>query len=178
MVDLDELENSKSGSSSSDENKQSGPTKSESTSNSSSGASVDADTFNIGEENLSEPGDEVPGLSKEWADEHGELDYDKGADKDLKTYMKLQKQEVQELHESIEEILPEHLENIDEFTLFFHSLFINFGVNRAGIMDILQNRYGKSEREAVKLTNKICKSAGEDELINHLLNELAKAGVE
>lgn len=178
MVDLDKLDDDKNR----DSDKKSGSTDSGGNSSNSGGGSggsaVSDDTFSIDKDDMSEPLDSPPDISERWADEHGQVNYDAGSSGNLQQYMKKQKNETQELHDNMKEMLPQHFGNIDEFSIYFHAFFINFGVNRAGIMDILQGRFGKSEAEAVKLTDKICKSAGEDEMINHLLREFSKAGVE
>jgi hypothetical protein len=165
MVDLDKL---KGGSDDSKEEKETSTTTTEKDT-----SSGDAEPFTMDE--VSEPGSmEMSDTSKRWADEHGSLAYDDGTGSGIKRYMKKQIEECEELHENIEEMAGEHTEGVEEFTLYFHTLMLNLSRNRIGIMKTIKDEFGKSDDEALKLTNKICEKAGEQEMVENVLNLMVK----
>lgn len=124
---------------------------------------------------VSEPGSmEMSDTSKRWADEHGNLAYDEGSGGGIKSYMKKQISECEELYDNIEEMASDHTEGVEEFTLYFHTLMLNLSRNRIGIMKTIKDEFGKSEDEALKLTDKICEQAGEQEMVTNVLNTMVK----
>lgn len=169
MVDIDDLDKQKKGASSSS----SGDT-STSTSSSSSSSS-DGETFSMGDDEMIDPSEkQVATASKTWASDNGELNTDAHSGEGFKQYMNRQVKEVEELHENIHEMAMNNKDNFDEFTLFMHALFLNFARNRVGIMDTIQDNYGKSRKEAFQLTNKICEQAGEGKLMEKMVKDMTK----
>lgn len=180
MVDIDELDKAKggggkSGSSGSSGSSSGGGSSGGSGSGSSKSSGGSSGTFSMDEGEMVDPSDKtVSDISKQWASDKGELNFDVNAGENLQQYMKRQAREVQELHENINEMAMNNKENFDEFTLFMHALFLNFGRNRVGIMDAIQDNFGKSKKEAFKLTNKICQQAGEPEFMEQMVQDITK----
>lgn len=180
MVDLDELDNAKSGGGSSTGGKKQsssspggGGGSGQSSSSSSSGGS--GETFSMDKDEMVDPSDKnVSDISKQWASDKGELNTDVNSGEGLKAYMNRQVKEVEELHENINEMAMNNKDNFDEFTLFMHALFLNFGRNRVGIMDTIQDDFGKSKRESFELTNKICQRAGEPEFMEQMVQDITE----
>ena len=180
MVDIDELDKQKDSSESSSSSRGSssksssgGSSSTKSTSSTSSGSS--SGTFSMDEdEMMSADGKSVSDISKEWASDEGEMNYDAHNGEGLKAYMNRQVKEVEELHENVHTMAMNNKENFDEFTLFMHALFMNFGRNRVGIMDTIQEQFGKSRQEAFQLTNKICERAGEKEFMEKMVRDITK----
>ena len=179
MVDIDELDKQKgssgnSSSSGSSKSKSSSSSSSSSSSGSSSSGSSSG-TFSMGEdEMMGADGKEVSDVSKEWASDKSEMNFDAHNGEGLKQYMNRQVREVEELHENIHEMAMNNKDNFDEFTLFMHALFMNFGRNRVGIMDTIESEFGKSRREAFQLTNKICEQAGEQEFMEKMVRDITE----
>lgn len=180
MVDIDDLEKQKkggssSGSSSSGSSSGGSSTSRSSSSSSTSSSSGSTDTFSTDEEELVDPDDkEVSDISKQWASDKGEMNFDANSGEGLKDYMNRQVKEVEELHDNIHEMAMNNKDNFDEFTLFMHALFLNFGRNRVGIMETIEDNFGKSRQEAFELTNKICQQAGEQEFMENLVQDITR----
>lgn len=174
MVDIDDLREesgnsgSKSGSSSS-----SGSGKAKDSGSGDVGS--EGGTYSLDDEDILEPGDKTMSrTSKEWADEHGNLNYDSRGGEDIKDYMKRQVKEVEELHENIREMANKNNENFEQFTLYMHTMLLNFAQNRVGIMETIKEQYGKTDREAIELTNKICEKAGEGEFVENMVRDITE----
>lgn len=180
MVDIDELDKQKDSSSSSSGNsssssksQSSGGTSTQSSGSTSSGSS--SGTFSMDQDEMMDPdGKKVSDISKSWAGDKGEMNHDAHNGEGLKAYMNRQVKEVEELHDNIHEMAMNNKENFDEFTLFMHALFLNFGRNRVGIMETIQDNFGKSQKEAFELTNKICARAGEQEFMEELVRDMTR----
>ena len=181
MVDIDDLRDSKGSSSSSSKSGSSGSSESGNSGGSSQSSSSEdgigeaSGTFSVDEDDMVDPSDKVVSdTSKNWADDKGDMNYDAQASENFQQYANRQVKEVEELHENIHEMATNHMENFDEFTLYFHALFLNFAQNRVGIAETIQNQFGKSEAEAMKLTKKICDRAGEKEFMVEMLDEITE----
>lgn len=184
MVDVEDLRNRKN-KSSKDESSSSGSSSSKSKSSSSSsnssqsssggGIGTDQGTFSLDDEDLVDPeGKTVSKTSKQWANDGGELNYDAKTGEGFDAYVNRQVGEVEELHENMREMAGKHMDNFDEFTLYFHALFLNFAQNRVGIAETIQKQFGKSKKESVKLADKICQKAGEKEFMNEMVNDMTE----
>lgn len=184
MVDIDDLRDQKEGS---DKSKSSSSSSSSQSSSSSSNASqssssssggdfgAESGTFSLDEEDQVDPSDKVVSkTSKQWADDGGELNFDAKAGEGFKDYADRQVKEVEELHENMRNMAKKHMDNFDEFTLYFHALFLNFAQNRVGIAETIENQFGKDREEAVQLADKICQRAGEKEFMNEMVNDITK----
>jgi hypothetical protein len=184
MVDIDDLRNQKdesdSGSGSSSESsssKSSSSSNASSSSSSSSGGGIgeETGTFSLDEDDQVDPsGKTVSKTSKQWANDGAEFNFDAEAGEGLQQYANRQVKEVEELHENMREMAQKHMDNFDEFTLYFHALYLNFAQNRVGIAETIQNQFGKSKKESVKMANKICQRAGEKEMMNEMVNDMTE----
>lgn len=184
MVDLDDLRDQKDSSSdSSSGSSSSGSTSSGSSSGGSSGSSsgssggvgADSGTYSLDEDDMVDPsGKTVSKTSKQWANDGAEFNFDAEAGEKLQDYANRQVKEVEELHENMRDMAGKHMENFDEFTLYFHALFLNFAQNRVGIAETIENQFGKSKHEAVKMADKICQRAGEKEFMNEMVNDMTE----
>lgn len=180
MVDIDDLDKQKNkkegGSSSSSSSKSSGGGSSKSSGGSgSTSAGSSSGTFSMDDDEVVDTeGKSVSDVSKEWASGKSEMNYGSHEGEGINDYIKRQVKEVEELHENIHEMAMNNKENFDEFTLFMHALFLNFGRNRVGIMDTIQNNFGKSREEAFQLTNKICERADEKEFMSRMVRDMTK----
>lgn len=177
MVDLDDTytsEEEDSTSSSSSGGRSS--TSSESDSSSSGSAQpirseVDVDN-RVKKANLSQ-------TSKEWADKYGDLSHTKGASGSLKSYIQKQEKETRDFYKNMAEMGKEIAdEGAQKFTLAHHAMILNMAHNRAGIKEILEDEFGKSQKEAIQITNRICKNAGEYKAFVEIMNKVAKDGLE
>lgn len=180
MVDLGELDKMRDKGSSKGKKKDKGESKNsnsqqtQSTSGSGgSGGSGGVHSLDDGDM-VSPDGKHVSGVSKEWASDKGELNTDAHSGEGLKSYMNRQVKEVEELHGNIEEMARNNNENFDEFTLYMHAMFLNFGQNRVGIMEEIQSQFGKSKSEAYELTNRICQQAGEKEFMEQIVRDITE----
>lgn len=184
MVDIDDLKNQKEKSSGSGSSKDSGSDGSVSDSTNSSGSSSGSSsgdfgnqsgTFSLDEEDQVDPsGKTVSKTSKQWANDGADFNFDAEAGEDIKSYANRQVKEVEELHENMREMANKHMDNFDEFTLYFHALYLNFAQNRVGIAETIENQFGKSSKEAVQMADKICQRAGEKEMMNEMVNDMTK----
>jgi len=184
MVDIEELRGSKkkkdsssssSSSGSSSKSKSSGSDTSSSSEDSGDGIGAETGTYSLDEEDMVDPsGKTVSKTSKQWANDGAEFGFDADASESLKQYANRQVQEVEELHENMEEMAQKHMDNFDEFTLYFHALYLNFAQNRVGIAETIQNQFGKSKKESVQMADKICERAGEKEFMNTMVSDMTE----
>lgn len=180
MVDIDDLDKEKSKSKGSSSSGSSGGGSGGGGSSTSKSGGTTTSTgptepFSVDEEEMMDAeGKSVSHVSKEWASDKGEMNYDAHNGESLKDYMKRQVKEVEELHDNIHDMAMDNKENFDEFTLFMHALFMNFGRNRVGIMETIQENFGKTEQEAYELTNKICDKAGEQEFMEQMVRDMTR----
>lgn len=117
--------------------------------------------------------------SKEWADKYGELNFDKGSSKGLKNYIKAQEKEAKEFYKNMAEMGVEIAsDGAQKFTLAHHAMILNMAHNRAGMKEILEDEFGKSEKEAMKIVNEICRNAGEYRAFREVMNKIATDGLE
>ena len=184
MVDLDKLKDQKDSSSSKSEgSSSSGSSSSGSSNNGSSNSSSSSGgdfgdsqgTFSLDKDDQVDPsGKTVSKTSKQWANDGADFNFDAEAGEDINAYANRQVKEVEELHENMREMANKHMDNFDEFTLYFHALYLNFAQNRVGIAETIQNQFGKSKAESVKMANKICQRAGEKEMMNEMVNDMTK----
>lgn len=180
MVDIDKLKEKKDGSgggnkkSSKSSNSDSSPS-TVNTADSKGGGSTSGsgEPYSMDTDEMVDASDkEVGKVAKEWANEGGDLNYDSGTGGGFSQYASKQTQEIQELHENVYEMSSNNMENFDEFTLYFHALFLNLSRNRVKVAETIQNEFGMSKRESIEKTNKICNKAGEKEMIEKLLREM------
>jgi hypothetical protein len=68
----------------------------------------------------------------------------------------------------------DNMGDFNEFTLYFHALFINLARNRVGVAEALQENFNMGKKESVEKAEEISKKAGENEMINKLLNEMTE----
>lgn len=171
MVDVDKLNNEKSKSSGSKKKKKS---KSKSSSSKTQQTS-DADPYSQDPDGMIDPeGKEVGRVAQEWADEGADLNHHAGTSGSLGQYEQKQIKEVKELHDNIYEMSTDNMGDFNEFTLYFHALFINLARNRVGVAEALQEHFGMGKKESVNKAEEISKKAGENEMINKLLNEMTE----
>lgn len=176
MVDIDDLKNAKDGGSKK-KNKSSGSSSSSSSSSSGDDPDVGAKegTFTLGDDEVLDPSDTTMSQqSKDWAEEHGDLNYEKQGSESLQQFMKRQKEEVEELHANIRKRARQNDESFEQFTLIMHTLLLNFAQNRVGIAKTIENQFGKSEDEALRLTNKICQKAGEEQFVENMIQDVTE----
>lgn len=176
MVDIDDLKDAKK---SGGKKKKKKKKSSSSSSSSKSGDDPDVGskdgTFELGDDEILDPSDtSMSQQSKDWAEEHGELNYDRQGSESLQQFMKRQKAEVEELHENIRKRAKQNNESFEQFTLIMHTLLLNFAQNRVGIAKTIENQFGKSESEALRLTNKICQKAGEEKFMENMVQDITK----
>ena len=185
MVDIYDLRDGKekSSSKSSSSSSSSGSSGSSSSSSSSGGSSESSSggigsetgTYSLDDEDMVDPsGKTVSKTSKQWAEDGGEFGFEAEAGEGLKQYANRQVKEVEELHNNMEEMAKKHMDNFDEFTLYFHALYLNFAQNRVGIAESIQNQFGKSKAESVQMANKICDRAGEKEFMNRMVSDMTE----
>ena len=173
MVDLDKIRGGDDSGDDSGGGSGSGNTTEKETS--SKPSSVDKDTEPYSIDSPSEPGEmQMSDTSKEWANEHGELAFDVKGGESLQEYVSRQIDETSELYDNIQDMASKHMGAQEEFTLYFHTLMLNLSNNRLGIMGKLRNEFGKSEKDALKLTRKICNEAGERKMVDKILNAMVK----
>ncbi len=152
MVDLDDSYTSDDDSSSSSNDT--------STSNSSGGSSGGSSESGSAEPVKSEVDiddrvrkSDLSQTSKEWADEYGDRSYKEGASGGLQTYIQRQKDEMEEFYQNMAEMGKDIAsDGAQKFTLAHHAMILNMAHNRAGIKEILEEEFGKSEDEAINLT--------------------------
>jgi len=133
----------------------------------------DVDTYRPSDEEMLDKDEmELSDASRNLA-EGGELNYDKGKGSTLEGYVKKQINECDEFYDDIEEHIKD-VDNYEEFAVFAHALFMNLGINRVGIMKVIQDDFGKSEKKALKLTDKICDKAGEKDMVVNVLRYMTK----
>ncbi len=184
MVDLDKLKDEKNSSSSSSSSSSKSSSKSKSSSsNGQSKSSSDSEasfgeeqgTFSLDEDDQVDPsGKTVSKTSKQWANDGADFNYDAEAGEGFDAYAERQVKEVEELHENMREMANKHMDNFDEFTLYFHALFLNFAQNRVGIAETIENQFGVDRKKAVKMADEICQKAGEKEMMNGLVNDMTE----
>lgn len=175
MVDIDDLQKETGKSKSSSKSSSSKSGSSSGGSGESPKAGSESGAFSLDGDDVVEPGDNTMArTSKEWADDHGELNYGKKGSESLQGYMNRQVKEVGELHDNIREMARNNNENFERFTLFMHAMLLNFSQNRVGIMETIRNQFGKDKREALELTNKICMKAGEDEFMEKMVRDMTE----
>lgn len=172
MVDIDDLRDDSGSSSSKSKSSKSGDS---SSSSGSDGIGEESGTYTLDDDDMVDPSDKVVGkTSKKWAEDKGELNDDARPGESFSDYANRQVKEVEELHENIREMANKNMDNFDEFTLYFHALFLNFAQNRVGIMETIENQFGKDREEAKKLTYKICEDAGETEFMKQMLDDITE----
>jgi len=171
MVDIDELDNQKSKSSGSKKKKKSKSKSSSSKSQQSTGG----DPYSQDPDGMIDPeGKEVGRVAQDWADEGADLNHHSGTSGTLGEYEQRQIKEVKELHNNIYEMSTDNMSDFNEFTIYFHALFINLARNRVGVAEALQDNFNMSKKESVQKAGEISKKAGEDEMISKLINEMTE----
>lgn len=168
MVDI----NKKKGSGSSSSSSSSSSSKSGGSSSSSSSSS-DTEPFEMGDDAIPNAEEaQISDTSERWAGDHSDLNYDAGAGGSQDKYIQRQIKECEEFYENFYQRATDHLQDINQFTLYFHAMTLAMARNRLGIKRILEDRFGKTEEEAVKMAGRICEEAGESDALDRLLRDM------
>lgn len=168
MVDLDKVKDKFTGGDEDD----SGSSSSASSSGSSS-SSGGAEAFELKEEAQADPsGGQISEVSEEWASDHSELNFDNGDGGSLEHYMSVQIEECEELFDNMIEISTDHMDSVEEFTLYFHAMTLNMSQNRLGVFNTIKDNFDKSDRQAAQITEEIMNRAGEPEALQEIFEEL------
>lgn len=139
----------------------------------SSGSDGSGGTFSLDEDSKVRPDEsEVADKSKEIR-KGAELNYGKHTES-LTTYKRKQADEVKELHDDMLRLAREYGDNLPEFTLIFHAMFMNFAQNRVGITQTVIDEFGKSRSEALDITNEICAKAGEKKMMEKMTRHITR----
>jgi hypothetical protein len=121
------------------------------------------------------PGDaKVAGVSKDWKDEHSDLNYQPENGEAEKEYVQRQVAECQEFYDNYVDMAKENMRDVNEFTMIHHTLGLALAEMVVGIKDVLRDEFGYRDKKAHKQTMKIVKQAGQDDAMNELVSELAK----
>lgn len=173
MVDVDKLDKEKGGSSGSKKSKKKGKSSSSGSSDSDSDVGAKEGAYKLDDDEMMDPSDmSVSQQSKDWADEHGELNYDRQGSESLQAYMSRQVEEVKELHQNMRKRARQNNENLEQFTLVMHTLLLNFANNRVGIAKTVENQYNKSTEESMRVANKVCQKAGEKDCMEKIVQDI------
>lgn len=102
-----------------------------------------------------------------------ELNYGKGTSS-LSGYKKRQISEVKELHEDMFRTAKQHGDAVDTFILVLQAMIMSYAQNRVGIAMTIMSEFGKSKKEALKITNQICRKAGEPQTFEKIVSMLTE----
>jgi hypothetical protein len=176
MVDVNKRRGSDSNDSSDSSSSSSSSSSSRSkpsSSGSSGSGSEGAEPFEMGDDAIPDAEEaSISDTSKRWAGDHSDLNYDNGASGGLDGYISAQVDECEEFYQNFYNRASGHLQDINQFTLYFHAMTLAMARNRLGIRRILMDEFGKGQKEAVQLTGKICQEAGEQEYMDKLLRDM------
>jgi len=114
----------------------------------------------------------VPGISKEWAEKGGELNYKVQNGEPERKYVQRQIEECAEFYDNYWDTVKGNMESLEEFVLYHHALNISFAQNRVGIIEVLMDEFGYDRDDAVRKTKQICEEAGEMETMKKVMNKL------
>lgn len=131
------------------------------------------DPFTLDEDAMMDPGDvDMVGHAEEMAGD-AELNFDKGTGS-INQYRQRQVKETRELHEDMKGLMKEYDETLPGFTIMLQTCIYTLAQNRVGIAGTIRDNFNKSTDESLKLTNQICKKAGEDKLIAWFVTIMTK----
>ena len=137
---------------------------------------VDTDPFEMDSDFSAEyEGASVASTSERLSSEGAELNYHAENGEGEREYVKRQVDECKEFYDDYVENALDNLTDINEFTLIHHALLISLARNRIGIADVLMDRFGYSESEAVEKADTITQKAGESEAMLEVLSEMTEA---
>lgn len=108
--------------------------------------------------------------SKEMAND-AELNFDVSAGS-YSEYKRKQVKEVQELHEDMKSVCREHSDNMAQWTMVMHTVYMNFAQNRIGIAEHIHENWGKDMDTALKEADRICEKAGESDTLKFIVRHL------
>lgn len=174
MVDIGDRKDDDSSKKKKKKKKKTKKSKSSSSGGGSSGSS-NTEPFEMGDEAIPDVDDaQVSDVSKEWSQDGAELNVSAGASGSTKKYIQRQITECEEFYDDFATVAEDNMEDINQFTLYFHAITLGMARNRLGIKRVLEDRFNKSEAEAVEITGEICERAGEMEAYNRILDALTK----
>lgn len=130
-------------------------------------------TFSLKDDEKVKPGDVKIHDEAKTMHETSTLNYDKGTSS-LRNYKKQQIKEVRELHDDMISYCYKYDDNIMEFTMVLQGALMSFAQNRVGIATTIQEQFGKSKKESLKITDEIVSKAGEDEVFRKISNRLTE----
>lgn len=137
------------------------------------------ENFEASEMEMHPGADEIPGADGE--------DAKKASTGDIETYKKTQEREMREMYSSLlgdirafnEKVTGEEdMGPLQTFTISVQAAIYNMAQQRAGVAEILVERYGKNESEALAIADQIARNSGEGQSLQDIVSYVAENLVE
>lgn len=139
----------------------------------------EGENFELGPSDVSEAAKSIPGADGE--------DARKASDASIDVYINTQEREMREMYSSLLGDIRSldkklsgtgELDDLEAFTISLQAAIYNMAQQRAGVAEILVERFDKSTSEAVAIADRIAKDSGEGQSMDDIISYIAEGLVD